>query len=237
MTPKTDSCQEVSPIASRTDEVLLRLSETHKPIGVRALARRTSLAPSTVHRILLKLETVGFAKRTGQTGWLLGDKFLLLGMSAWQQNSLPSLADPALFSLEKETGGKVFLGLKMGDSVLLCACAYSHLEALHSSVVGHVFLSTMSAHDLSEYLTRNKLQGPERDQIILSRDRLKNFGWLQSDVNSTKEIYLAAPLCLKGAANPKAVFSLRFNAGTQIEPEHVRAFLDVAKSLKQQQAL
>lgn len=231
--PKLDPCPEVSSITSRTDEVLLRLSETRKPIGVRALARHARLAPSTVHRILLKLETIGFAKRTGKTGWLLGDKFLLLGMSAWQQNNLPSLADPVLYALEKETGGKVFIGLRMDDNVLLCSCGYSHLESLHTSVVGRVFLSAMSARDLSEYLTRNKLQGPDRDLIVLSRDRLKNFGWLQSELTSPKDIYLATPLNLKDTTSPQAVFSLRFKAGTLIEPNYVRAFLDVAKGLKQ----
>ncbi len=234
MTKESDALQEITSPTSRTDDVLLLLSETRKPIGIRALARRANLAPSTVHRVLTRLENIGLAKRTGKTGWLLGDKLLLLGMSAWQQNNLPSLADPKLFSLEEETGGKVFLGLRMDDSILLCSCAYAHLEALHTSVVGRVFLSSLNADELSDYLTRNKLMGFERDLIVLSRDRLKNFGWLQSETDDpSNDIFLAAPLYLKETKLPQAVLALKFKAGSFIEPASIRAFLDVAKNLTQ----
>ncbi len=231
MTKKSDAIEEISSSNSRTDDVLLLLSETRKPIGIRALARRANLAPSTVHRVLTRLETIGLAKRTGKSGWLLGDKLLLLGMSAWQQNNLPSLADPQFFALEKETGGKVFLGLRMDDNILLCSCGTAHLESLHSSVVGLVFLSSLSANDLSEYLTRNDLKGSERDLIVLSRDRLKNFGWLQSEADSAKDIFLATPLYLKETKTPQAVLALKFKAGSFIEPATIRVFLDVANAL------
>ena len=231
MTRETNSLHEVSSPASRTDDILLLLSQTRQPIGIRALARRANLAPSTVHRVLLRLGNMGLAKRIGKSGWLLGDKLLLLGMSAWQQNNLPSLADPQFFPLEKETGGKVFLGLRMDDNLLLCSSNYSRIETLHSSIVGRTFLSCLSAHELSDYLTRNKLKGAERDLIVLSRDHLKNFGWLRSENNTTEEIFLATPLYLKGRQTPHAILALRFEPGTFIEPTTIRAFLNVAKTV------
>ena len=97
--------------------------------------------------------------------------------------------------------------------------------------MGLVFLSSLSANDLSEYLTRNDLKGSERDLIVLSRDRLKNFGWLQSEADSAKDIFLATPLYLKETKMPQAVLALKFKAGSFIEPATIRAFLDVASTL------
>ncbi len=234
MTEATPDGMTQSPCSQtnqRIEAILGAISESVKPIGIRAIARRSGLAPSTTHRILLRLEEIGFVKRSSRSGWLLAEKLLFLGAVARRQNQLPSLTSPEILTLKKETDGKVLLGFRLQDAVLLCEENTERTLPLHDSLIGKVFLATFTAEDLSLYLTRSGIRGAEREAIFLDREKLKKTGWLQSAPEDLPQSIVAAPI-RRGPTEPaRAVLALSFAAGSAIEPVVVRALLHATKQL------
>ncbi len=230
-TPAREALSPSSQINLRIEAVLVAISESVKPIGIRAIARRCGLAPSTTHRILLRLEEIGFVKRASRSGWLLAEKLLLLGAVARRQNQLPTLTSPEILTLKKETRGKTLLGLRLQDAVLLCEETAEKTLPLHDSLIGKVFLATFTAEDLSLYLTRNGIKGAQREAIFLDREKLKKNGWLQSDAEDFTQSIVAAPIRQDPTEPARAVLALSFEAGSAIEPATVRALLHAAKQI------
>ena len=220
-----------SQINLRIEAVLVAISESVKPMGIRALARRCSLAPSTTHRILLRLEEIGFVKRAARSGWLLAEKLLFLGAVARRQNHLPTLSSPEILALKNGTQGKTLLGLRLQDAVLLCEENTEKILPLHDSLIGKVFLATFTVEDLSLYLTRNGIKGAQREAIFLNREKLKKNGWLQSDPEDLSQSIVAVPIRKTTTEPARAVLALSFEAGSAIEPPVIRALLHAAKEL------
>lgn len=86
-------------------------------LGVSELARRTSLAKSSVHRLIGHLVATGFLEREG-TSVRLGLKLFEIGQLAVRQRGLVDAARPFLGDLREATGNTVHLAVLEGSEVV-----------------------------------------------------------------------------------------------------------------------
>lgn len=97
--------------------VLKEFRSTRFPLGVSALARRTGIPKSTLHRTLTELTRVGFLEHTGadyQPGFLLFE----LGQTSPRTRDLRQAAQPHLLNLRDATGQNVTLSMIDNSEVI-----------------------------------------------------------------------------------------------------------------------
>ena len=83
-----------------------------KSLGLTDLARRTTLLPSDVHRILASLRANGFIDQDPETKkYRLGFVLQRLGLSAFQRNEFREKAQPVLVQLSRQIGATTHLGV------------------------------------------------------------------------------------------------------------------------------
>jgi DNA-binding IclR family transcriptional regulator len=88
--------------------------------GARTLAQAQQVAQtsrSTTHRLIQSLRTYGLIRDTAE-GLQLGPRMIELGFLAVSENPLPSVARPALVSLQNRVHDTVHLGVREGNSIL-----------------------------------------------------------------------------------------------------------------------
>src|SRR5260370_6894343 len=79
-----------------------------KSLGVTDLARRTTLLPSDVHRILASLRANGYVDQDPETKkYRLGFGLMRLGLTAFQRSELRENAQPPLVPLLKKIGPRI----------------------------------------------------------------------------------------------------------------------------------
>ncbi|WP_432793770.1 IclR family transcriptional regulator [Rhodococcus ruber] len=164
---------------------LLRAIAGHEPVGSSTsdLARATSLARPTVHRLLTSLADEGLVDRDPKTGrWSLGPELYLLGSLAAGRYDITDLARDVLRDLARETGESAFLSARRGDETVCLASEEGSFplrsHVLHVGIrlplgvasAGLVILSHLSDRDIDEYLSRTDLTagwGPDhtRDAV------------------------------------------------------------------------
>lgn len=99
----------------RAAALLDALNVAGKPVGVRELARRLGMPSSTVHRLLLALESIGLVQRQGPPGsYALGYKALQWGSGYLRQIDLRRYALPYMSRLREVTGETVGLSVRVG---------------------------------------------------------------------------------------------------------------------------
>lgn len=120
-----DRVPKVSQSAARVISVLNVLSETSE-LGVRDIARRLSLAPSVVHRLLHTLGEFGYIERAadGQK-YRLGYRAFQVGQRYLQQTDLHAISLPELRLMAERDQVNSYLGVLRDKSVV-------YLEALQS---------------------------------------------------------------------------------------------------------
>lgn len=82
--------------------------DTH---GVRELAGRLGVSPSTVHRLITDLEKLGLVSRTPAGAYRLGLEFLRLAWTTTNRFPLQELSTDTLAELTEETGESSFFGV------------------------------------------------------------------------------------------------------------------------------
>ncbi|WP_193611057.1 IclR family transcriptional regulator domain-containing protein [Nocardioides lijunqiniae] len=100
---------------------LLRAVSVREPDGAStsALARATSLARPTAHRLLTSLQAEGLLERDEATGrWLLGPELYLLGAAASSRYDVTALAQLVVRRLAVTTGESAFLSVRRGDETI-----------------------------------------------------------------------------------------------------------------------
>jgi IclR family acetate operon transcriptional repressor len=103
--------------ASRLAALLGAFEPGDGALGVSELARRTSLAKSTVHRLVGHLVTTGLLEREG-TSARLGLKLFEIGQLAIRQRGLVDAARPYLADLREATHNTVHLAVLEGTEVV-----------------------------------------------------------------------------------------------------------------------
>jgi IclR family acetate operon transcriptional repressor len=103
--------------ATRLAALLTAFEPGDEALGVSELARRTSLAKSSVHRLVGHLVTTGLLERAG-TGVRLGLKLFEIGQLAIRQRGLVDAARPYLADLREATRNTVHLAVLEGTEVV-----------------------------------------------------------------------------------------------------------------------
>lgn len=100
---------------------VLRTVSTAMPQGITTteVARQTTLARPTVHRLLTALVAEGFCDHDNQTGrWLLGPELYLMGAVAAERYDISELARVHVAALAEATGESAFLSARRGDETV-----------------------------------------------------------------------------------------------------------------------
>ncbi|NLU82521.1 IclR family transcriptional regulator [Rhodococcus sp. HNM0569] len=156
------------------------------------LARETSLARPTVHRLLESMSEEGLVDRDHKSGrWLLGPELYLLGSLAAARYDITSLARPLLRDLSRRTGESAFLSRRRADETVCLASEEGSFplrsHVLHVGIrlplgvasAGLAILSHLPEREIDEYLGRVDLVdrwGPEHsrtgieERIAATRD-------------------------------------------------------------------
>jgi len=104
-------------VVNRMALVLETFGPEDRTLGVSALARRTGLSKSTVHRLVQQLQSVGFLERDG-TQARLGLRLFELGQLVTTQRTLREVATPFMADLREATRQTVHLAILVGRQVL-----------------------------------------------------------------------------------------------------------------------
>ena len=143
-----------------------------KSLGVTDLARRTTLLPSDVHRILASLRANGYVDQDPETKkYRLGFGLMRLGLTAFQRNELREKAQPVLVRLSQQIGASIHLGILDGrelEIVLIDQIDVSTdnmfraqlggLVQLHCTALGKTILASLDRHTLVDALERSTMR-------------------------------------------------------------------------------
>ncbi len=137
-------------------------------LAVADAARLTGLSRAAVRRILITLESLGYAESSGR-GYRLKPKVLKLGFSYLSSTSLSALAQPILERLTEVVHESCSLSVLDGDQIVYIARSAakrvmsvglslgSRLPAYCTSM-GRVLLASLTEPELASYLDRAELK-------------------------------------------------------------------------------
>lgn len=108
------------------------------PLPLADAARETGLSASTALRLLRTLELQGFVHK-GEAGYRPGSRIIQLGAQALGNNSLATLAEPAMQRLVEQTGESAYLTVRAtADEGIYLAVAEGTHSIRHTSWVGRM---------------------------------------------------------------------------------------------------
>lgn len=147
----------------RTFRVLEALADRDAEMTVADVAASVDLAPSTVHRLLSTLTSLGYARHTPDRRYALGPALISLGDRATPQVAV--VAGPVLEELERATEETVNLAVLDGDLVTYVAQRASrhHMRMFtevgrrvlpHASGVGKAILATLPQQRVTDLVRR-----------------------------------------------------------------------------------
>jgi IclR family pca regulon transcriptional regulator len=136
--------------------------------SVADVARRTGLSRAAVRRLLMTLESLGYAECTGRV-YRLKTRVLKLGFSYLSSTSLPAIAQPILEQVTETVHESSSLSVLDGDQIVYLARAAakrvmsvglwvgSRLPAYCTSM-GRVLLAALPDAELTAYLDRVEMK-------------------------------------------------------------------------------
>lgn len=196
-----------------------------QPVGLSELARSVGLPKSTVQRVLLTLQEVGWLRPTDTTPtrWQLTYRVVAVVGRAGGGESLRDIALPVMNDLQLSTTETIHLAAADGDSLVLVErldtshrlrafLPLGERIALHASATGLAYLSACTADYLDDYLagtlsaqTPDTITDPARVRAVVDEVRERgysvNVGGLSLGISS-----LGAPI--EGASGVIAALSV-----------------------------
>lgn len=171
-------------VLDRAFQLLGRLAENRDGLSLTELAEQIGLHKSTVHRLVMVLESNRAVERDADTGkWCLGARLSQLGMSALSRTDLYSASMDQLRNLVDKTGETAHLGvIRDGEVVSLC-----HVEStqsvrtpitvgartpVHCTSLGKAMLAFWPPAELEAFL-RGRIFKPRTRRTITGCQRLK----------------------------------------------------------------
>ena len=177
------------------------------------VAKKSDLAPSTVHRILGTLENHGHVRVDPDTGhWLIGVAAFRVGSAFLRSRNLVAMSRAGMRQLMDATGETVNLGIEEDGDVVFVAQIESHAPiraffrpgrrtAIHASGIGKALLATMPDEQVAEIFATKKpaaftpktITGHKAMQAELATSRAR--GWALDDEEQTPGMRcVAAPI-------------------------------------------
>jgi IclR family pca regulon transcriptional regulator len=197
---------------------ILRAFTPHRPaLGVMDLARDLDLSPSTAHRYVATLTSLGFLEQDRTTRkYRLGPRVLELGFATLGSMDVRDVAAPYLRRLAATTGYTTNLAIRDDADVILIDRVpgrpgpYHHLEfTLHvgsripayCSATGKALLAFLPPHDLERVLDKVVLvrRGPrtltDKVALLAELDRVRCSGIAVNDEELDNALRsIAAPI-------------------------------------------
>ena len=164
---------------------ILRLFKRSRPqITPPEMARELRIPRSTVHRLVLTLEELGFLQRVDGAGaYALGPAVLTIGYEYLAALDIVQLSNPVLARLHKETNLSTHLAVRNGAEIVYLsrhtqrATAISNVTVgtslpAHATVMGRVMLADLSSTELRALYVKETLP-PYTEQTPTTRAALE----------------------------------------------------------------
>ncbi len=110
-TEASDSAPRRQPLARGIELLTLMVDSDQRVHGVRELASRIGVSPSTAHRLIVDLEKLGLVSRTPEGSYQLGLEFLRLAWTAAARHPIHELSTDTLRRLNELTDETAFFGV------------------------------------------------------------------------------------------------------------------------------
>lgn len=173
----------LSSTVQKTLDVLFVFMTDQKEWALAEVATAVNLPVSSVFRCLANLEVRGLIDQNRETGkYHLGIKAFELGMYAWKNLDLQTLARPYLEELSREAGETITLGVCSEDEVLYmdrvdsskvlrATSTPGQRRPMYCTAIGKVFLSDMPSYEVIRIAQTYGLS-PRTSKTITDVDRL-----------------------------------------------------------------
>lgn len=170
------------------------LASREEAISLKEISEKTSLHPSTAHRILNDLTIGRFVDRPESGSYRLGMRLLELGNLVKARLSVRDASLVPMRQLHKLIQQPVNLSVRQGDEIVYIERAYSERSGmqvvraiggrapLHLTSTGKLFLAADDPQRVRTYATRTGLAGHTRNSItqvpVLERElgRARQYG-------------------------------------------------------------
>jgi DNA-binding IclR family transcriptional regulator len=166
-----DADRYTVPGLERGLRILAEFSRREPRLTAPELARRLGVPRSTVFRLLMTLEGMGFVKRTDDgRAYGLGQAVLRLGFEYLASLDITELGRPILERLRDGTGCSASLVMRDGRDIVyiqraLAASPFASSVSVgtrlpaHATVLGHVLLGDLSLSQLRTLYPESKIEG------------------------------------------------------------------------------
>ncbi|NBQ05418.1 MAG: IclR family transcriptional regulator [Betaproteobacteria bacterium] len=119
--------------------VLKCFSEVEPEIGISSLAKRLSLAKSTVHRLAVTLTSEGLLEQSPETGrYRLGINLFVMGALVRRRLDVSNMAQPFLKVLREKTGETIHLAVMNETNILYLYNLESSQAIRMKSYIGEI---------------------------------------------------------------------------------------------------
>lgn len=108
---QTDAQRQRHPLARGVELLTVMVDSDQDHHGVRELAGRMGVSPSTVHRLVTDLESLGLVSRTSTGSYRLGLEFLRLAWTTTERFPLHEVSADTLQELTDQSGESAFFGV------------------------------------------------------------------------------------------------------------------------------
>jgi IclR family transcriptional regulator, carbohydrate utilization repressor len=164
-------------VIERMFKLLEVLASREDPVSLKEISEKTSLHPSTAHRILNDLTIGRFVDRPEAGSYRLGMRLLELGNLVKARLNVRDAALQPMRELHKLIQQPVNLSVRQGDEIIYVERAYSERSGmqvvraiggrapLHLTSVGKLFLAADDPQRVRAYATRTGLAGNTRNSL------------------------------------------------------------------------
>jgi DNA-binding IclR family transcriptional regulator len=154
-----------APLLRKSIEVLKLIAEGNTPLGVTEVSELLDISKSTTFGILKALESEGFVFKDGSSKkYSIGQGLLELSQQVFRGVELTSVAKPYLEKLANQVDEAVFLGIREDNRVRVLDVIEPKKSfkitspvgtrfPITASVLGKVFLSTMTNDEIRAFLS------------------------------------------------------------------------------------
>lgn len=153
--------------------ILESVADAPDPVTTQDLARASGLTRSTLSRLVLSLEALGYLERAPASGWRLGPAALRLGLSRLSALDIRDVAVPLMRALSQEVDLPVDLAMPVGEEMLhfelaqkagqiVLATGMGGRLPIITTALGHAALFAMEQHSRDDIIHRiRRTAGPE----------------------------------------------------------------------------
>ena len=198
-TENNDNDRYTVPGLERGLRILCEFSRREPTLTAPELARRLGVPRSTVFRLLMTLENMGFVERTDDgRAHRLGVAVLRLGFEYLASQGITELGRPILERMRDATGyaaslvvrdGRdiVYIQRAVGSSPFASAVNVGTRLPAHATVLGHVLLGDLTLAQMRSLYPESRLEGSspntpaKADELFEMAQRVKSRGYVLAE--------------------------------------------------------